>query len=246
MICCRWIGSVVASQFTLPARRGYWKTNHADCGESQIREYFSARYCLDFRMAGDACAGRGKGGQDLMQTKLSQLAGEDQSSDDLIRQIYSELKQMARRRMAMERNGVTLGTTALVHEAWMRLEKSAPSQWRDRPQFFAAAAEAMRRILVEAARRRMAAKRGRGEAALPLDGIDIAPPADDERLLEVHEALEELEREDPFKAGIVKMRFFSGMENEEISALLEVSEKTVRRHWEVAKVWLYRALSGGN
>lgn len=172
------------------------------------------------------------------------LADEGESGDDFIKQIYFELKHMARARMAMEKNGITLGTTVLVHEAWVRLEKSAPDQWRNRPHFFAAASEAMRRILVEAARRRLTAKRGGGEAAVPLDGVEIAPPADDERLLAVHDALDQLGSEDPFKAEIVKMRFFSGMENEEIAAVLDVNEKTVRRHWEVAKVWLYRALRG--
>ena len=177
-----------------------------------------------------------------MESKLSHFAAENQTSEDLVKEIYAELKQMARARMAMERNGLTLGTTALVHEAWVRLEKSAPERWRDRPHFFAAASEAMRRILVEAARRRMAAKRGAGERPLPVDEIEVAGEMDDERLLAVNEALDHLEAADPVRARIVKLRFFSGMENEEIAGLLGVNEKTVRRHWAVAKVWLYRFL----
>ena len=177
-----------------------------------------------------------------MQSKLSHLAEEEQSSDDLVKQIYVELKRMARGRLAMERHGLTLNTTALVHEVWLRLEKSSPDQWRDRAQFFAASSEAMRRILVEAARRRLAAKRGGGEVAIRLDDPEAREIAEDRGLLGIHEVLDALEAEDPMKARIVKLRFFSGLENGEIAALLEVNEKTVRRHWELAKVWLYRAM----
>ena len=185
---------------------------------------------------------RGIESQALMQSKLSNLVGEEQSSDELVKEIYVELKRMARGRLHLERQGMTLNTTALVHEAWMRLEKSAPEQWRDRGQFFAAASEAMRRILVEAARRRLAAKRGGDGEVVDLDGLDVADPSGDRRLIFVHEALEQLEAEDAIKAQIVKLRFFGGMENEEIAALLDMNEKTVRRHWAVAKVWLFRAL----
>ena len=159
-------------------------------------------------------------------------------------ELYAELQRIARGRMAAERPGHTLNATALVHEAWLRLQKSAPDQWRDRKQFFAAAAEAMRRILVESARRRLAVKRGEGEAAVPLSGIDLSATTADERLLEVHEVLDRLEEVDETRARIVKLRFFSGMNHAEIAALLEMSETTVRRHWTVAKVWLYEAISG--
>lgn len=156
--------------------------------------------------------------------------------------LYAELKQMARAKVAYEKPGITLNATALVHEAWLRLEKSAPAEWRDRSQFFASASEAMRRILVEAARRRSAAKRGGGMLLITLDGNEIPMEVRDSRVIEVHEALERLETEDPTKAQIVKLRFFCGFENEEIAAAMGVNEKTVRRHWEVAKVWLYRAV----
>ena len=100
----------------------------------------------------------------------------------------------------------------------------------------------MRRILVEAARRRLAAKRGGNKATIPEDEVNILAPIPDDRLLAVHEVLDQMEQEDEMKARIVKLRFFGGMNNDEIAALLEVNEKTVRRHWTVAKVWLYRAL----
>jgi RNA polymerase sigma factor (TIGR02999 family) len=166
----------------------------------------------------------------------------DSQGDETFAGLYSELKNIARARMAGERPGHTLGATALVHEAWMRLEKSAPESWRDRQQFYAAAAEAMRRILVESARRRLAAKRGGGAAVEPADDLDLIAPLPDERLLAVHEELDRLEEKDELKARIVKLRFFGGMNNDEIAALLEVNEKTIRRHWTVAKLWLYRAL----
>lgn len=149
---------------------------------------------------------------------------------------------MARGKMASERSGGTLNTTALVHEVWMRLEKSAPEKWRDRSQFFAAASEAMRRILVEAARKRLAAKRGAGAAHVCIDDLEIASDSHAERLVEVHEVLSRLEEADPMKAAIVKYKFFCGFENEETAAVLGVNEKTVRRHWELAKVWLYREI----
>ena len=166
----------------------------------------------------------------------------ESGEQDSVVSLYSELKRIAAFRMSMERPGQTLNATALVNEAWLRLEKSSPDEWRDRQQFFAAATEAMRRILVEAARRRIAAKRGGGDEKIPLDGLEISAPATDERLLNVHEVLDRLEAEDELKARIVKLRFFSGMDHLEIAALLEVNEKTVRRHWEVAKVWLYKAI----
>ena len=165
--------------------------------------------------------------------------------EEMFAGLYAELHKIARWRMAAEREGQTLDATGLVHEAWLRLEKSAPKEWRDRRQFYAAAAEAMRRILVEAARRRLAAKRGGGAEVVPLEESDlpVTPTLPDDRLLEVHEVLDRLEAENEMDARIVKLRFFGGMKNAEVAALLEVSEMTVQRHWAAAKVWLYRALS---
>ncbi len=156
---------------------------------------------------------------------------------------YAELRKIARSRMAGEREGHTLCATALVNEAWLRLQKSAPEEWRDRKQFYGAAAEAMRRILVEAARRRLALKRGGAREDVPLDdNLPVFAPVADERLLGIHEVLDRLEKEDEMKGRIVKLRFFGGMKHDEIAALLEVSEVTVRRHWVKAKMWLYDAL----
>lgn len=162
--------------------------------------------------------------------------------DELFNELYAELRRLARGRMAGERSGRTLDTVGLVHEAWMRVERTSPEQWRDRHQFYAAAAEAMRRILIEAARRRLAAKRGSGLEPVQFDEMELAAPLPDERLIAVHEALDQLEKEDELKARIVKLRFFAGLKHHEIAALLEANEKTIRRHWTVAKVWLFHAL----
>jgi RNA polymerase sigma factor (TIGR02999 family) len=168
--------------------------------------------------------------------------GDDSGSAGLLDSIYGELRKMAAGKMAGERSGHTLQATALVHEAYLRLA-GGEGNWASRGHFFGAASEAMRRILVENARRRAAAKRGGGQAATALDenlhGLPV--PADD-RLIQVHEVLDELEAEDPLKARIVKLRFFVGLGHDEIAALLGLNEKTVRRHWELAKVWLYRAI----
>ena len=141
------------------------------------------------------------------------------------------------------------GSKAVLNDATRRLLADwtrTKEKWRDRKQFYGAAAEAMRRILVEAARRRLAAKRGGGEGAVPLDdSLPVHAPMPDERLLGVHEVLDQLEAEDEMSARIVKLRFFGGMTNEEIAALLEVSVTTVKRRWVVAKVWLYEAIEGG-
>ena len=166
-------------------------------------------------------------------------------NEEMFVALYAELHRIARGRMALERPDQTLNATALVHEAWLRIEKGAPEQWRDRKQFYGAAAEAMRRILVDAARRRLAAKRGDGERPVPLDeALPVPAPMPDERLVAIHEGLDQLEEEDELKARIVKLRFFGGMQHDEIAALLDLSASTVRRHWTLAKMWLYDALHG--
>jgi RNA polymerase sigma factor (TIGR02999 family) len=176
-------------------------------------------------------------------TQWQNIVADSQGHQAMFEDLYRELKIIARSRMVGEKPFMTLSATTLVHEAWLRLEGNSGGPWRDRSQFFAAASEAMRRILVEAARRRNAAKRGGGQAPIPLDGIDLPDDTDYQQLLEVNEVLDALEAEDPVKAQIVKMRFYCGMENEEIAAILGVNEKTVRRHWQLAKIRLFRAIT---
>ena len=167
--------------------------------------------------------------------------GDSSQEKTLMAAIYDELRTMAGRKMAREQQGNTLQPTALVNEAYLRLVGNA-RDWKNRRHFFGAASEAMRRILVEAARKRSAAKRGGGQKDTMFEDEVHLLPAPDERVLEIHEVLDELERVDEMKAQIVKLRFFVGLKHREIAELLEVSDKTVRRHWEGAKLWIYQAI----
>jgi RNA polymerase sigma factor (TIGR02999 family) len=168
--------------------------------------------------------------------------GDAKAADELLPLVYNELRQLAAAKMARESPGQTLQPTALVHEAWLRLGGEAQPTWQNRGHFMGAAAEAMRRILVENARRKLRLKRGGGNERVDLHESAIETPAEDEKVLQVHEALESLAAEDPQKAAIVKLRFFVGLDHYEIAALLGVNEKTVRRHWEVAKVRLFQSI----
>lgn len=168
---------------------------------------------------------------------------DSQAALELLPLVYSELRRLASARMANEPPGHTLQPTALVHEAWLRLADAEGSPaWESRAHFFAAASEAMRRILVERARRRQRLKRGAGAEHVAFEDDMLAAPTDDARILQVHEALERLAIEDALKVEIVKLKYFVGLTNTEIAALLNVNEKTVRRHWEVAKVRLFQKI----
>jgi RNA polymerase sigma factor (TIGR02999 family) len=155
--------------------------------------------------------------------------GDGKVAEELLPLVYEELRKLAAHKMEQEAPGQTLQPTALVHEAWLRLGGDDQPAWQNRAHFLAAAAEAMRRILVESARRKLRLKRGGGAERLELHDSVIEAPAEDEKILQVHDALEALTIEDPEKAQIVKLRFFVGLSHEEIAALLSVNEKTVRR-----------------
>lgn len=157
--------------------------------------------------------------------------------------VYAELRTMAAHKMASERPGHTLQPTALVNEAYLRLAGANGKPWENRAHFFAAAAEAMRRILVDSARRNRQLKRGGERERVDFCESMIVAPGEDEKLLLVNEALDTLAREDPVKAEIVKLRYFVGLSHSEIAQALNVNEKTVRRHWEVAKIKLYELIT---
>ncbi len=165
--------------------------------------------------------------------------GETKAADELFPLVYGELRKLAAAKMASEQAGNTLQPTALVHEAWMRLVGGENPQFDGRGHFFAAAAEAMRRILIERARRKQTAKRGAGFERLDLEHADIAIHASDETLLLVNDALDKLAQEDAQAAELVNLRFFAGMTNEEAAAALGVSVRTAKRHWTFARAWLY-------
>jgi RNA polymerase sigma factor (TIGR02999 family) len=170
-------------------------------------------------------------------------SGDRSAESELLTRVYSELRRMAAQKMANESPGHTLQPTALVHEAWLRLGNGA--RYENRAHFFGAAAEAMRRILIDRARSRNAAKHGGRLERLDVDGIEIAAPMEnDERLLALHEALDRLAAEEPGKAELVKLRFFAGLTLEEAGSVLGISERTAKRHWAYAKAWLFDALDG--
>ena len=180
---------------------------------------------------------------EVTQLLQSMARGHVDAADKLLPLVYSELRRLAASKMAREASGDTLQPTALVHEAWLRMGGDAQPVWNNRAHFLAAAAEAMRRILVENARRRLRLKRGGGAEQIELDECRIEAPMEDEKIIQVHDALEALASEDSEKAEIVKLRFFGGFGHDEIAAVLGVNEKTVRRHWEMAKVRLYQIIS---
>lgn len=174
-------------------------------------------------------------------TRLLQAldAGDPQAADQLLPLVYEELRKLAAAKMAQERPGQTLQATALVHEAWLRLAGSGEQRWESRRHFFAAAAESMRRILVEKARRRLRVRHGGGLERVDLDEVEIPGGVREEQLVAVDEALAALEREDPKKAEVVKLRYFVGLTHREIAEVLNLSEATVERHWSFAKAWLF-------
>jgi RNA polymerase sigma factor (TIGR02999 family) len=193
-------------------------------------------------MTNDARKSEAEVGSDV--TRLLALAqkGIPTAAAELLPLVYQELRRLAAHKMAIESPGQTLQPTALVHEAWLRLVGDGDSHWQNRAHFFCAAAEAMRRILIDNARRKQALRRGGGQERVELEATALESPADDEQILQVNDALEMLAAGDPEKAEIVKLRYFVGLNHEEIAALLGVNEKTVRRHWEVAKVRLYQSI----
>jgi RNA polymerase sigma factor (TIGR02999 family) len=163
-------------------------------------------------------------------------------ADELLPLVYEELRKLAAARMAHESPGHTLQPTALVHEAWLRLIGDANPKFDGRGHFFAAAAEAMRRILIDNARRKRALRHGGGQARVDIQEVEIAAAAQEDELLAVHEALDQLAAEDAGLADLVKLRFFVGLTNKEAAEILCVSEPTVERRWAFARAWLYREI----
>jgi RNA polymerase sigma factor (TIGR02999 family) len=170
--------------------------------------------------------------------------GEAQAADRLLPFVYEQLRQLAAMRMAHEAPGQTLQPTALVHEAWLRLGGDRQPDWKSRAQFFAAAAEAMRRILIDRARRRLAQRRGGRQERVELDDVALAAASDDVRVLAVNEALERLAVDQPQKAELVKLRYFAGLTIEEAARSLDISLPTANRWWAYARAWLIQEMNG--
>lgn len=172
-------------------------------------------------------------------------SGRSQAADELLPVVYKELRLLATRKMARERPDHTLQATALVNEAWLRLVARNAQGWQNRRHFMGAAAEAMRRILIDSARRKAAEKHGGKLAKVELTEYCLPIESNGEKLQDVHEALDRLEREDPIKAEVVKLHFFAGLEFREIAKVMNVSERTVRRYWNFAKLWLFHEIKHG-
>jgi len=171
--------------------------------------------------------------------------GDSHAAEELIPLVYADLRRLAAAKLRAERTTHTLQATALVHEAWLRLMQQHGAQWHNRAQFFAIAAQAMRRILVDHARKRRTAKRGAAGAPINIEDFSgVAAPMPDERLLALDSALEQLCALDARQARVVELRFFAGLSIEETAELLQMSQTTVKREWATARAWLFRAIEG--
>jgi RNA polymerase sigma factor (TIGR02999 family) len=181
-------------------------------------------------------------------TRILEAVGvaDKQAAEQLLPLVYDELRRLAAARMAREAPGQTLQATALVHEVWLKLAGSDRQHWRGRTHFFGAAAEAMRRILIDRARSKAAQKRQGAQSLQELHESEIELPAPSEEVLAVHEALDGLAAEDAVAAEVVKLRYFVGMTIPQISEALELAPRTVDRHWAFARAWLKRAIRGGS
>jgi len=169
------------------------------------------------------------------------------AAEELMPLVYEELRRLAAAKMAQERSGHTLQPTALVHEVWLRLTAGGEERnWKDRAYFFNAAAEAMRRILIDHARRKSRVKHGGDQQRLDFEDFDLSAAAPDENVLLINEALEELERVNPERAMVVVLKFFGGRTNKEAAEAIGISERSVNRHWICARTWLFKRIQGQN
>jgi len=172
--------------------------------------------------------------------------GDEKASEKLLPLVYEELRLLAAKKMSQEPPGQTLQATALVHEAYIRLVGSEGRNWNSRMHFFYAAAEAMRRILIDNARRKQRLKRGGGQQKIDLEDAEIAIEECSEDLIALDEALAKLARTDKVKADLVKLRYFAGLTLEQAAGILELSQTTAKRHWTYARAWLYRQIAASN
>jgi len=165
------------------------------------------------------------------------------AAEELMPLVYEELRRLAAARMAHERSGHTLQPTALVHEVWLRLTADGGERnWKDRAYFFSAAAEAMRRVLIDHARRKSRIKHGGDQQRLDIDNFEFSAEVPDENVLLINEALEELERLNPERALVVVLKFFGGMTNQQTAEAIGISERSVNRHWICARTWLFKKI----
>ena len=179
---------------------------------------------------------------DITQILNKLPANDPNAARELLPLVYEELRTLARAKMSSELPNHTLQATALVHEAYLRIVGDEDPSWANRAHFFAAAAEAMRRILIDHARRRRAQRHGGGKDHVPLEDLSIAAPGNDDDLLAVNGALEKLAAHDSQKAELVKLKYFAGFTTEEAAEVLGLSLPTAKRHWTYARAWLFREI----
>ena len=172
--------------------------------------------------------------------------GDARAADELLPLVYQELRHLAAQKMSREPPGQTLQATALVHEAYIKLVGAEAQNFSGRTHFFAAAAEAMRRILIDNARRKQRLKHGGGKKEVALNDIEPAVEAPSDDLIALDEALERLAKMDKVKADLVKLRYFAGLTLEQAASILGLSQTTAKRHWTYARAWLYRQIAAGN
>ena len=168
--------------------------------------------------------------------------GDPQAAEELLPLVYDELRHLAAQKMSNEQPGQTLQATALVHEAYIRLVEKNDQNWENRGHFFAAASEAMRRILVDKARRKKRERHGGNLKRLDIAKLDVAPATSDEIILLVDEALEKLAKVDEMGAKLIKLRFFAGLPNVQAAEMLAIPERTAKRTWTYARAWLYEEM----
>jgi RNA polymerase sigma-70 factor (ECF subfamily) len=183
---------------------------------------------------------------EITQLLAEWTSGNQEALDKLYPLVYDELRRIARRYMSRERKGHTLQTTALINEAYLRLVEQRNVRWANRSHFFAIAAQIMRRILIDYARRYEYAKRGAGAQRVSLDEVAFVAKERARELLLLDEALNRLAAVDARRGRVVELRFFGGLENEEIAEVLKISPNTVTRDWKMARAWLYKELSGSS
>ena len=178
---------------------------------------------------------------------LNQVDAPGYDSDEVLPLIYDELRRYAALRMAQERCDHTLQPTALVHEAWLRLSNNGKNRtkWDNRAHFFGAAAKAMRRILIDSIRKKRSLKRGGDQLRVDIEHLDLADTSCEDKVLLIDEALSRLESVSPEKAKIVMLKYYGGHSNRKIAEILEVSERTVERHWAYCKAWLFQSITEG-
>ncbi len=182
---------------------------------------------------------------DVTQLLSAIESGDPKAADELLPLVYEELRKLAGARLANEAAGQTLQPTALVHEAWIKLSGSNDQQWSGRGHFFGAAAEAMRRILIDRARKRNRERHGAGLQRVHLDSVDIAVNTDDETLLRLNDALEKFALESPDKAELIKLRYFAGLTLADAATARDISLATAKRHWAYARAWLLCEMTNG-